>query len=328
MGEITIVIATYNRPKVLQRVLRTVRAQTVQDWEALIIGDGCDAETGEMIAAFRDPRLRYVNLPERFGEQAGPNSVGMALAQTPYVTFLNHDDYWLETHLESCLDGLKGGEAPFYWSRAAFFTNRGAAPERTFFLELSPPGRTFADLHTHKFFVAEPLSSWAARRSALEALGPWKLASQTGLTPIAEFAMRAARHGYEVANGAEITVLKDNMHVPPPIYADPADYAERWVRMIEAGQGDAIRAEIREDIWLSEALELHRRPAIERGDGARVDPLRADRQTGINLRDLEERARGRAPALLNRTLENRTGKALARQPDLAEMIRFAKGALG
>ena len=122
---ITVVVATYNRAIVLARSLRTVIAQTRQDWTALVIGDACTDATSQAISDLGDDRIRFVNLPNRFGEQAGPNSVGMALAETPYVAFLNHDDYWFPDHLERAVDTLRQEGRDLFWSRTAFFTNRG-----------------------------------------------------------------------------------------------------------------------------------------------------------------------------------------------------------
>ena len=99
--DVTVIVATYNRAAVLKEALRCLMAQTHQSWRALIIGDHCTDETAEVVAAFNDPRLSFHNLPERFGEQAGPNSIGLALARTEYVAFLNQDDLWFPDHLES-----------------------------------------------------------------------------------------------------------------------------------------------------------------------------------------------------------------------------------
>ncbi|MDO6522053.1 glycosyltransferase [Shimia thalassica] len=83
MARVTVVVATYNRATVLSRTLRTLIAKSLQDWQAVVVGDACSDNTQDVIAALDDKRIQFVNLPERFGEQAGPNSVGMALASTP-----------------------------------------------------------------------------------------------------------------------------------------------------------------------------------------------------------------------------------------------------
>ena len=77
---VTFVIATHRRVDALRCTLRALLLQAHPDWTALVIGDRCGDETAEAIRAFHEPRIRYYNLPQRFGEQSGPNSAGLHLA--------------------------------------------------------------------------------------------------------------------------------------------------------------------------------------------------------------------------------------------------------
>src|SRR5688500_11631539 len=124
-ASVTVVVSTYNRPTVLADCLRAVQRQTFEDWQMLVIGDCCGDETGEAIAALDDPRIRYANLPQRCGEQAIPNSVGLALARSPVVAFLNHDYYWLPDHLDIGVSRLVETGADLC-TTSAVFAVRGA----------------------------------------------------------------------------------------------------------------------------------------------------------------------------------------------------------
>src|SRR5690606_6891018 len=86
------VMATYNRSNLLPYVIETVRRQRWPHWELLIVGDGCTADTAEVIARLADPRVRFCNLEQPVGEQSGPNNAGCAAARGDYIAFLNHDD--------------------------------------------------------------------------------------------------------------------------------------------------------------------------------------------------------------------------------------------
>ena len=79
---VTVVLATYNRPDALRAAIRSVLRQTRPDWRLMVIGDRCEPPTEEAVRSVQDARISYINLPVRFGEQGGPNSVGMALAET------------------------------------------------------------------------------------------------------------------------------------------------------------------------------------------------------------------------------------------------------
>ena len=298
----------------------------MEDWEALVIGDACTDDTADRIAALGDPRIRFINLPARFGEQAGPNSVGSALARAPVVAFLNHDDLWFPDHLARALDALNQSRANLYWSRAAFFANRGAWSDRTFFTEVSPTERRLNDIYYKEFFYAEPLSTWVIRKDALDRLGPMKPASQTPLFPLTDYTMRAARLGLQLQAGAEITVLKDRMLLPQPAYANPGTYAEKWARLFETGDAERVRAEIERDIWLASALGLNRSFDAPPVGNCPANHATIEQQTGLNLAQLNALARGEKAALLTDILHHRTGDTLTDQPDLSEMIRFARDA--
>src|SRR5262245_20540828 len=111
---VTFVIATYRRVDALRSTLQALLLQTHADWTALVIGDRCGEETAEAIRSFREPRIRYYNLPRRVGEQSGPNSAGLHLAEGDFISFLNHDDLLLGDHLVDALHRLAADNADFY----------------------------------------------------------------------------------------------------------------------------------------------------------------------------------------------------------------------
>ena len=100
---VSVIIAAYNRSNVLRYALRSALAQDFSDFEVLVIGDACTDDTEEVVASFADPRVSYLNLPLNFGEQSGPNNVGIARAQGRYIAFLNHDDFWFPDHLSAAV---------------------------------------------------------------------------------------------------------------------------------------------------------------------------------------------------------------------------------
>ena len=78
--------ATHNRPAVLAFAIRSVLQQDFPDWELIVVGDHCEGATGELIAPFADPRIRYANLVLNCGDQSGPNNVGMARVRGKYIS--------------------------------------------------------------------------------------------------------------------------------------------------------------------------------------------------------------------------------------------------
>src|SRR5581483_3909922 len=64
---VTVRIPTYTRSRLLiERALPSIMRQTYQNFEVIVVGDGCTNDTAELVEAFGDPRVRFVNLPYRY----------------------------------------------------------------------------------------------------------------------------------------------------------------------------------------------------------------------------------------------------------------------
>ncbi|MCK9480181.1 MAG: glycosyltransferase family 2 protein [Bacteroidia bacterium] len=93
----SVIIATYNRAVLVQRALQSLMAQTESDWEAWIIDDGSTDDTQLVVSSFLSQKIHYFYQPNQ-GDAAAKNK-GVELAKGNYVTFLDSDDYYEDTHL-------------------------------------------------------------------------------------------------------------------------------------------------------------------------------------------------------------------------------------
>ena len=59
----SVIISAYNRPRVIPFAIRSVIQSDCEDWELIVVGDGCNVETEEAVRSFDDPRIRFFNLP-------------------------------------------------------------------------------------------------------------------------------------------------------------------------------------------------------------------------------------------------------------------------
>src|SRR4051812_13291708 len=59
----SVVIPTYNRSDLVVKAVRSVLAQTMDDFEVVVSDNQSPDDTREAIAQIHDPRLRYVSTP-------------------------------------------------------------------------------------------------------------------------------------------------------------------------------------------------------------------------------------------------------------------------
>ena len=101
---VSIVICAYNAAPFLAETLESVRAQTCQDYEIIVVNDGSTDNTDEVITPYLD-RLTYLKQPN-----SGPSvarNTAFKYAQGRYVALLDSDDQWLPNYLETMLAHLQ-----------------------------------------------------------------------------------------------------------------------------------------------------------------------------------------------------------------------------
>ena len=82
----------------IQRAIDSVKAQTFQDWELVIVDDGSTDNTKALVATVNDARCRYVYQENQ--ERCVARNKGISIATGLYIGFLDSDDFFLPDHLE------------------------------------------------------------------------------------------------------------------------------------------------------------------------------------------------------------------------------------
>lgn len=222
-------MAAYGRPEVLRWAIRTVLAQTWEDWELLVVADACP-RTAEFMAndpLVNDPRIRFHNLARNVGDQSGPNNFGVRLARGRYLAFLNQDDLWFPDHLQICLEHLciTGADIVFPYSGVLVpATPDDLAAGNWLGGLLGVPVKGGYDPVT----TFAPASSWLLRREVFDRVGGWRMARECVIAPSQDFMYRAWRRGVKIRSCPELTMLMFSSGGRRDSYRHDFSHEQRW----------------------------------------------------------------------------------------------------
>lgn len=92
MPTVSVIIPTYNRKEYLQEAIDSVLRQSYEDYEVIVVDDGSDDGTDEILNKRYKNRIRYV-WQENKGESAARNAA-IKISKGKYIAFLDSDDLW------------------------------------------------------------------------------------------------------------------------------------------------------------------------------------------------------------------------------------------
>ena len=103
MSLVSVITPTFNRAKLIGRAIKSVLAQTYEDFELIIVDDNSTDDTQQVVASFADERIRYLRQEHNQGQNPALN-MGVRAARGQKIAFLDSDDEWLPTYLERMLE--------------------------------------------------------------------------------------------------------------------------------------------------------------------------------------------------------------------------------
>ncbi len=104
------------------RAIASVRRQSYENWEAIVVCDGRDEWTAKQISSIGDARIRCVQRPRNgpyptvardrwLVAGAHPFNEGYARGRGAWIAPLDQDDEWSDDHLETLLGAARASEA-------------------------------------------------------------------------------------------------------------------------------------------------------------------------------------------------------------------------
>ncbi len=175
----SILMPTHSRVDVIGHAIQSVLDQSETDFELLVVGDGCVSGTADVVAGFRDPRIRFFDLPKALHFGYANRNTALREARGELIAFAADDDLWFPDHLERLGQALSGGAALAYsqalWVSsdgvlAPFLTNLEFDDERQVFF--SYQNTLCADCVVYRADALPHLDAWPEE---VPAGGDWKL---------------------------------------------------------------------------------------------------------------------------------------------------------
>lgn len=111
MSLFSIIIPTYNRRALLERTLESVRAQTLTDYEIIVVDDGSDDGTAGWLRTL-GPQVRCFE-QSRGGPGAARN-LALRHATGEYIAFLDSDDLWFPWSLALYAETIRKHAQPSF----------------------------------------------------------------------------------------------------------------------------------------------------------------------------------------------------------------------
>jgi glycosyltransferase involved in cell wall biosynthesis len=124
LPKVSVIIPAYNRAHLIGAAIESVLQQEFQDFEVVIIDDGSQDHTAEVVKQFSDERLRYF-YQDHHGISAAMNA-GLRQARGKYIARLDSDDLWLPHMLARLVPVLEARpEIGLVYSRAQAMDEQG-----------------------------------------------------------------------------------------------------------------------------------------------------------------------------------------------------------
>jgi len=172
MPEVSVIIPTYNRARLIGRAVRSVLAQTYTDFEIIVVDDGSTDDTLAAVQALAqtDDRVLYLRHETNQGAQAARNT-GIQAARGQYIALLDSDDEWLPHKLEQQIRLYRqaGERTGVVYAGYLEVSDNGQRPRRHL-----PTIR--GDIYPHLLAsYGLPILTLLIRRECLEKAGPFSV---------------------------------------------------------------------------------------------------------------------------------------------------------
>jgi len=112
VGDVAVVIPFYNGAAFIERALRSVFSQTVPASEVVVVNDGSAPDQRSALEALAES-FPFRIVDKENGGQGSARNAGVKASTAPFLCFLDQDDFYLETHIETLVNAIPDRDPRF-----------------------------------------------------------------------------------------------------------------------------------------------------------------------------------------------------------------------
>ena len=113
---VSIIMPSYNTAPYIRNTIQSVLEQTYQNWELIIVDDCSTDNTDEVVASFKDDRIKYFHNDRHSGAAVSRNRA-LREAKGRWMAFLDSDDLWMPEKLEKQISFMESNGYSFSYTK-------------------------------------------------------------------------------------------------------------------------------------------------------------------------------------------------------------------
>jgi hypothetical protein len=172
-GLVSVVVPTFRKERYIEATLASLGRQTFSNWEVIIVEDGSEAGTQQLVDAFAQQfpshRVVYRRNDRNFGA-AYTRNLAFGMARGQFVALLDSDDRWFPDHVAVSVAALQAHKSDIVYSTVLLIED-----ETELLLGIWGPDAcelaSFPQSLFYRNFITP--SATVLRRSVLEQVGAW-----------------------------------------------------------------------------------------------------------------------------------------------------------
>lgn len=224
----SIIIPAYNAEEFIGEALESVRVQSYQSWEIIVVNDGGTDGTPGIVAEFarRVPQKIVTLQHDKSRGPSAARNTGMSAAKGEYIALLDADDYWTPDHL-ACLETvLASGTVDMVYSDALVFRNSSSGEIEILSCETIEAASPATELFRRHFINP---SAVAMTRRLMDRVGGFDTALPR--CEDLDYWIRAAAQGFQIVPTGKRTCYYRKS--PGTLTTNVASLAEEGARVFE-----------------------------------------------------------------------------------------------